>query len=66
MNSKNLTHSTPLHMAVETGQENVVEYLLSRGVHLNDRNLYGQTPKAVATVLGRSNILEMLQEAESS
>ena len=65
LNSKNLSMNTPLHSAVETGQVDVVKYLLKqKDVKLNEQNCYGQTPKAIATVLRQVEILEMLQHAK--
>ena len=60
MNSKNLSLCTPLHMAVESGQDKVIKYLISIGVEQNVKNLYGQTPRDVATLLGRVNALNLL------
>lgn len=62
LNTKNLTHQTALHSAVETGRINVVEYLIAQGVKTKEQNLYGQTPLAIATVLRRTEISDMLKE----
>ncbi len=48
-----MTGNTALHAAVETGQLDMVSFLLSSGARSNVHNAYGQTPAAIATVLRR-------------
>lgn len=61
---KNLSGNTPLHSAVETGQKEIVEYLIQNKVHVREVNIFGQTPIAIAKVLGKHEIFELLKHAD--
>lgn len=64
LNLTNLSMNTPLHMAVETGQIEVVQYLIGlKNIKLNAQNVYGQTPKGIAQTLRRFEILDILKKA---
>ena len=66
----NLSGNTALHAAVETGQTEVVQFLLNReeqnDAHklIGAKNVYGQTPLGMAKILGRSDIMDMLMSFE--
>ena len=62
LSAKNMSQNSALHAAVETGQVEVVEYLLREGVSVTETNWYGQTPMAIASVLRRTAILELMRE----
>ena len=62
LDTKNLSQQTPLHMAVETGQMEVVALLLEAGCKINSVNSYGQTPIAIAQTLRKTKIMELLKK----
>jgi hypothetical protein len=53
-------HETPLHLAVNAGNKELVERLLANKVNVNARNLNGWTPLFYAAMANYTNILEML------
>ena len=64
METKNMSGSTALHGAVETGQVSIVEYLVQDvGVDVDVKNLLGHTPHDLAVMLKRPKILKLLEEA---
>jgi ankyrin repeat protein len=52
---------TPLHWAVQTGREEMVTLLLSRGANLNVRDKRGWTPMRLARKTGKASIAELLR-----
>ncbi|WDE96396.1 ankyrin repeat domain-containing protein [Lentisphaera profundi] len=55
-----------VHLAVEAGSDNIIEYLYSRGLSLNTRSHTGDTPIHVAVHSGRIRTLECLMAIGAS
>jgi ankyrin repeat protein len=53
---------TPLHIACERNNEDIVEFLLQKGFDRNDRDKDGRTPLHIAAMKGHLNIVELLIE----
>ncbi|MFB0555182.1 MAG: ankyrin repeat domain-containing protein [Phycisphaerae bacterium] len=51
---------TPLHFAAESGQTDIVEYLIARGADVNARNNSGQTPIDIAMNQNQKDIVKLL------
>ena len=58
--SKDDSHSTPLHWACYNDSKNVVEYLLSWNVDENIQDLNGNTPLHMAIIRRNEKIIKML------
>ncbi|XP_065904061.1 26S proteasome non-ATPase regulatory subunit 10-like [Dysidea avara] len=56
-----LKNSTPLHVAVRSGKEEIVKFLIEKGANVNARSL-GSTPLHVAVTNGREEIVKFLIE----
>lgn len=52
--------STGMHIAAEYGHNEVVEFLISKGVEVDIRNKYGKTPLHVAAYAGKVEVAELL------
>ena len=62
MDTRNMSQSTALHGAVETGQYETVEYLvLEAKASLNSKNCYGHTPIEIAQLNRRIKIADFLK-----
>ncbi|GLA96992.1 hypothetical protein AtubIFM57143_004475 [Aspergillus tubingensis] len=60
--AKNLHGQTPLSLAAEHGQEDIVHMLLQRGASIETRNYDSQTPLSLAAANGHGRIVQMLLE----
>jgi ankyrin repeat protein len=56
---------TPLHCAVEFGEEDMLRYLLERGADASIRDNFGMTPAEKAKSEGQTNCLRILEEYSS-
>ena len=63
MDARNLGGSTALLAAVETGQVEVVEFLLEEGADVAAVNCFNMTPAAMAKAANRPKIAKMLTAA---
>jgi hypothetical protein len=69
VNLKSGEWNTPLHKAIRpshgtrTGlDENIVQFLIDRGAHINVKNNGGRTPLHEAAVLGKTKVVKILLE----
>jgi ankyrin repeat protein len=60
VSSIDIETNTPLHLAVESGHENIVELLLANTADINAKNKSGQTPLDLAVEWGQTNIAKVL------
>ena len=60
MDARNLGGSTALLAAVETGQVEVVEFLLKEGADVAAVNCFNMTPEAMAKAANRPRIAKMI------
>ena len=60
LNTTNMTRSTALHSAAETGQNKVVQFLLEHDADCMKKDAYGRTALDVAQTLKRVEIEGML------
>lgn len=58
----NLWSRTPLHWAVETGNKDIVELLMSNGANMNVKDNLGKTPLAIAEERKHKEIAELLRK----
>lgn len=56
---------SPLHFAIENGNEELVKLLLEKGVNIITENRFGDTPLHTAVKHGKSKISEMLLEKKA-
>ena len=56
-----ILHVTPLHMAVASGDKDMVELLISKGAKVNARDTSGNTPLDYATKYGYTEVAELLR-----
>jgi len=57
--------NTPLHLAVQNGNIEIVKTLLARGYNLNARNVDGLTPLDLAIATNNTAIAQLLLEHEN-
>jgi len=62
-NAKDACDYTPVHCAVEGGDESILRMLLDAGGDPDVQDVYGETPLAVAAVFGRTAMAEVLLQA---
>lgn len=65
LQSKNLRGQTPLHWAIEFGEEDVVKSILRTDVDMNRKDFDGRTPLMTAAICGNSAIMECLLAQDS-
>ena len=56
------TNTSPFHMAVDKGYENIVRFLLEKNVDVNLRDPFGQSALQLAVENGREKIVSLLLE----
>ena len=61
LNSIGFAKQTALHAAVETGQVQVVRYLLEQNVDTGRKDIYDRTALDIAQVLQRGQIVDLLE-----
>ncbi|MDR0328492.1 MAG: ankyrin repeat domain-containing protein [Planctomycetaceae bacterium] len=54
--------NTPLHIAIQNGNMDIINILLSDGCDLSARNADGQTPLDLATAMNNEQIVRLLLE----
>lgn len=64
LNCPNLTGQTALHMAAETGQIKVVQFLIENNVNPATLDGYGLTASNIAKMLKREDVFQLLQAYE--
>merc|ERR1711990_143537 len=57
---KDKLYSTPLHVAVRVGVQEIVEFLVDHGADVNAKDREGDTPMHDAVRLGRYKIVKIL------
>jgi ankyrin repeat protein len=57
-----LFHQTPLHLAVELGDFEIVKVLLKNGAKVNIQDCYGRTPALIAKQYKRKEIHQLLKK----
>ena len=60
VNSKDLNNRTPLHFAAMTGNQQIAEYLISKGAVLDPKNSDGRTPLHFASSNQHKELVEYL------
>lgn len=60
INYKDSSGDSLLHLAIEGGNKDLVEYLIDKGVHVDSRNKEGKTPLHYSASKGKSELIEML------
>jgi ankyrin repeat protein len=60
LNSVNLSKQTALHSAVETGQIQVVQFLIEHDVDAKKKDIFGHTPLDIAKLLNHIEIENIL------
>lgn len=60
ISSEDTMGATPLHWAVQSGNKDLVSYLIGEEVDLNARQKAGITPLMIAIGLGRADIVQIL------
>ena len=66
MDARNLSGSTPLHAAVETGKCEAVEFLLREGADAAAANSFNMTPEQMAKAANRPKIAKMIAAAAAT
>lgn len=59
---RNLNGKQPLHLAAESGHDNVASLLIKAGADKNAIELEGQTPLHLASMFGHEQVVELLLE----
>jgi ankyrin repeat protein len=54
---------TPLHIAVECGDFDIVNLLITKGADINAKDVFQETPLQLAKTCGNANIVELLEDA---
>jgi Ankyrin repeats (many copies)/Ankyrin repeat len=60
VSSIDIDTNTPLHLAVDSGHEDIVELLLANKADINAKNKLGETPLDLAVEGGQTNIAKVL------
>ena len=55
-----MTCETPIHSAAKAGRIDIVRYLLSMGIHIEQVNVLGETPLYVASLAGQTEMVKVL------
>lgn len=66
VNSKNIEGNTPLFVATQHGQLEVVEALLDCGAEVNERNQLHMTALILAAAMGRADLVELLLKHDAN
>ncbi|MCL2005514.1 MAG: ankyrin repeat domain-containing protein [Planctomycetaceae bacterium] len=57
--------NTPLHIAIQNGNIEIIKALLANGCYINTRNADGQTPLELATALNNEEVIHLLLEHDA-
>ena len=62
LNSKNSEGNTPLHLAVELGNEEVIKFLIENACDLNVKNEKGLSPLGITALQNKKGLARILIE----
>ena len=60
INDTDTNGNSPLHRAAESGNADVIKYLLKSGASINDKNALGLTPIQIAANYGQTEAVQAL------